>query len=147
MRRSLAALALVALALLAPRARADVFTPTCVGAQQCDNVTSFIVANNTTAVPVATHNAQVDGISAFNNSATPAYVKLYVGTSVTCGSGTPFWRGMIPSNSTNGDGFLDTNLNGDYYAGGITACVTTGIADNDTTSPAANTYIVNIRWK
>lgn len=146
--RALIAAGLCAAAiLLAPFARADNFAPICTVTLTCDNVKSFIVANNTTAIVVVGHTAQLDGIGAFNNSATTAYVKIYDEATGTCGSGTPTWRGEIPANSTSGDGFLDVSFGGDIYLTGITVCVTTGIADADTTAPAASTYIVNLRWK
>jgi hypothetical protein len=110
------------------------------------NVFSKIAANNTTAVPITTNRATVYSIDAFNNGTTIAYVKLYNGAA-TCGSGTPQARYMIPfGTSSAGGGFNLSNINGDVYVNGITMCITTGIADNDTSAPAASTYIVNVHW-
>jgi hypothetical protein len=109
-------------------------------------VKSFIVANNTTAVQICTANCRIYNVSAFNNSATIAYVKLYNAASATCGSGTPQWRGMIPS-SASGAGFSMVDVNGDSYSLGGWICVTTGQADNDTGAPAATTYIINVHYK
>lgn len=111
-------------------------------------VKSVLVANNTTAVVIKPSGGTVYSIDAFNNSATIAYVKLYNTTGVTCGTGTPYARYMIPFGaSSSGGGFSIPNINGDAYLSGITLCVTTGIADNDTGAPAAGAYIVNIHYK
>lgn len=112
------------------------------------NITSTIVLNNTTAIPITTKSSTVYSIDAFNNSTTLAYVKLYNAASATCGSGTPIARYMIPfGTSSSGGGFNLSNVNGDAYPFGITMCVTTGIADSDTGAPAGTTYIVNLHWK
>lgn len=112
------------------------------------NVTSTIVANNTTAIPITTKSAVVYQVDAYNNGTTIAFVKLYNAATATCGSGTPIARYMIPfGQSSSGGGFVTPNINGDAYINGITMCITTGIADNDTGAPAASTYIVNVHWK
>jgi hypothetical protein len=55
---------------------------------------------------------------------------------------------MIPFGaSSSGGGFNVSNINGDAYGLGIVMCITTGIADNDTTAPAASTYIVNVHFR
>lgn len=111
-------------------------------------VTSTIVANNTTAIVIKATGGTVYSVDGFNNGAAIAYVKLYNASSATCGSGTPQARYLIPFGSaSNGSGFNISNINGDAYGNGIVMCVTTGIADNDTTAPAASTYIVNIHYK
>ena len=111
-------------------------------------VTSTIAANNTTAIVIKATSGTVYSVDAFNNGGTIAYVKLYNATSATCGSGTPQGRYMIPFGaSSSGGGFNVSNINGDAYGLGIVMCITTGIADNDTTAPAASTYIVNVHWK
>jgi hypothetical protein len=106
---------------------------------------SEIVANNTTSVAIDASPGQLYGISAFNNSATIAYVKLYNAAqgSTTCGSGTPVERFMIPASG----GFVKEIVQGDAFPTAITVCVTTGIADADTGAPAASTYIVNALYK
>lgn len=112
------------------------------------NISSNIAANNTTAIVITTKSSAVYSIDAFNNSTTIAYVKLYNAATATCGSGTPVARYMIPfGTSSSGGGFNLSNINGDEYVNGITMCITTGIADNDTGAPAASTYIVNLHWK
>ena len=111
-------------------------------------VSSTIVANNTTAVVIKPTGGTLYSIDGFNNSTTIAYIKLYNATSATCGSGTPQARYMIPFGaSSSGGGFSISNINGDAYGLGIVMCVTTGIADNDTSAPSASTYIVNLHYK
>lgn len=112
------------------------------------NVSSYIAANNVNSIVVTTKSSVVYSIDAFNNSTTLAYIKLYNASSATCGSGTPQARYMIPfGTSSSGGGFGLPNINGDSYVNGITMCITTGIADNDTGAPAAGTYIANIHFK
>lgn len=111
-------------------------------------VSSYIAQNNTTAIVVKPTYGTVYSVDAFNNSTTLAYVKLYNAATATCGSGTPVARYMIPfGTSSSGGGFNLSNINGDVYPFGITMCITTGIADNDTGAPTASTYIVNIHLK
>lgn len=112
------------------------------------SVKSYISVNNTTAVVIKATGGTVYSVDAFNNGGTIAYVKLYNAATATCGSGTPQARYMIPFGATSsGGGFNVSNINGDAYANGIVMCITTGIADNDTSAPAASTYIVNVHLK
>ena len=108
---------------------------------------STLTPNNTTAVVVKGSAGQLGKLEVFNNSANFAYLKFYNATSATCGAGTPVARYMIPGNSTNGAGFITTDAIGDAYSTGITYCLTTGYADNDTTAPAAGNFIVNVHYK
>lgn len=111
-------------------------------------VRSVIAANNTTAIVISATPGTVYSVDAFANGTTIAYVKLYNAASATCGSGTPQARYMIPFGaSSSGGGFNVSNINGDAYGTGIVMCITTGIADADTTAPAASTYIVNVHYK
>lgn len=109
------------------------------------SVYSAIVPNNTTSTVVKAGAGQLYGAQVFNNNSTIAYLKLYNAAqgSTTCGSGTPIARYMIPALS----GFVYSEPNGLAFSTAITACVTTGIADNDTTAPAASTYLVNVTYK
>ena len=110
-------------------------------------VTSTIVANNTTPVTIKSTRGTVYNIEGFNKSTTPAYIKLY-NILPTCGTTIPVARYQIPAaNGLSGNILTINNVNGDAYFDGIYLCVTTGIADNDTTAPAASTYIVNIHFK
>lgn len=121
-------------------------------------VRSLISVNNTTAVIIKSGVAgansptpsTVYSVDGFNNGASLAYLKLYNQTpsTVVCGTTTPYARYLIPyGTSSSGGGFNISNINGDAYLNGITACITTGIADNDTGAPAANQFIVNIHYK
>jgi NAD(P)H-dependent flavin oxidoreductase YrpB (nitropropane dioxygenase family) len=109
------------------------------------NVTSILVAANTTATVVTASKATLYEIEAFNNSTTIAYVKVYNAATATCGTGTPQARYMI-SSSANPQPLM-VNINGDAYVNGITVCVVTGYADNNTSAPSASEYIVNLHWK
>jgi hypothetical protein len=107
------------------------------------------VANNTTSFAVDASPGQLYGIEAYNNGSTIAYIKLYNAAqgSTTCGSGTPVYQGMIPAPTAGGGGYISMNVQGLAFSTAITACVTTGFADNDTTAPAASTYVVNFLYK
>lgn len=107
------------------------------------------VANNTTSVAIDASAGQLYGIEAFNNSSVIAYVKLYNAAqgSTTCGSGTPVYQGMIPAASSGGAGYVSMNGYGAPFSTAITACITTGFADNDTTAPAASAYVLNVFYK
>lgn len=113
-------------------------------------VTSSIIANNINPITINNGPGSVYSLDGFSNNTTLVYVKLYnaLPANVTCGSGTPQARYMIPyGSSSSGGGFTIPNINGDAYGVGITMCVTTGIADNDTGAPAASAYIVNVHYK
>lgn len=116
------------------------------------SIQSAIVANNTTSVAVGTSAAhQLYGIDAYSlSSATPAFIKLYNATqgSTTCGSGTPVARFMIPaSGGTSGSGAIFHDANGIAFSTALTYCITTGIADADTSTPAASTYLIDVSYK
>jgi hypothetical protein len=106
------------------------------------------VAANTTSVAIDASPGQLSGIEAFNNSTTIAYIKLYNAAqgSTTCGAGTPVYQGMIPAAAAGGS-TVSMNGYGIAFSTAITACVTTGFADNDTTAPAASTYVINYFYK
>lgn len=116
------------------------------------SIQSAIVANNTTSVAVGTSAPhQLYGIDGYSiSSATPAFIKLYNAAqgSTTCGSGTPVARFMIPaSGGTAGSGAIFHDANGIAFATALSYCITTGIADADTSAPAASTYVVNVSYK
>lgn len=111
---------------------------------------SVIVPNNTTSVALKASAGQLYGIEAFSiSAATPIYIKYYntAQGSVTCGSGTPVWRQMVPATGATGSGFVIDHPNGRAFSTAITYCITAGILDSDTTAPAANSYIVNFLYK
>jgi hypothetical protein len=90
------------------------------------------------------------GIDGFSIAATqPAWIKFYDATqpSLVCGTGTPKLRYMIPGQGVGGSGVIMHEPNGIGFATGITACVTTGIADADVGTPAAATYTFNATYK
>lgn len=97
-------------------------------------------------MPVITGNHWVTSVEVFNNNTTVAWLKLYDAATATCGSGTPVARYMIPGNS-NGAGGIANYAIQDRYINGIVACVTTGIADSDTSAPAATTYVWQVHWR
>lgn len=113
------------------------------------STTGNIAANNTTAVVVKGSAGTLYGVQLYGLGSAPAYLKIYNATSATCGSGTPVKRLMIPAASTaaNGAGSnVAFGAAGVAFGTGITYCVTTSIADNDTTAPAASTFLINIDW-
>lgn len=110
--------------------------------------TRTLIPNNTTNVIIKASAGQVYKIRATNNSSTIAYIKLYDAATATAGAGTPVDTIMIPAATAGGAGIAD--LYGDIgvaHATGITFIVTTGIADADTTAPAASAYIVTVFYK
>lgn len=113
------------------------------------SISRLQVAANTTSVAIKASAGQLYGIQAFNNGTAIAYIKLYNATqgSTTCGSGTPVYQGMIPAPSSGGGGYVSANDLGIAFSTAITVCVTTGFADNDTTAPAASTYVINFTYK
>ena len=111
---------------------------------------SNILANNTTSVAIKASPGQLFHFEGWNiSAATPVWIKLYDATQAgtTAGSGTPKWRIMIPSAGVTGAGVVSMDMNGIPFGTAITYVAVTGIADNDTTAPAAATYAVNFGYK
>lgn len=112
--------------------------------------TGNIVPNNTTGVLLKGGSGEVWSVQLGGIGAAPAYLKLYDKTAApTCGTDTPVKRLIIPAAATAA---LGASVTMDFPRGirfqlGIGYCVTTGIADNDTTAPAAATFLVNIDWR
>lgn len=114
------------------------------------SVKSIIVANNTTSVAVKASAGQLYGITGSSiSTATPVFVKFYNASqgSTTCGSGTPVEREQIPAPGVSGGGTNIPLMPGVAFGTAITVCVTAGIGDADTTSPAASTYLLNVFYK
>lgn len=112
------------------------------------SMSSTLTPNNNTAVVVKASAGQLYHVECYNNSAVIAYVKFYNATSATAGSGTPVWRTMIPAPAAGGGGgFVSVDVNGLAFGTGITYVCVTDYADNGTTAPAANAYIVNVAYK
>lgn len=113
---------------------------------------SAIVANNTTSVAVKASAGQVYGVDAFSISGTsvPVFLRFYdtAQGSVTCGTPTPKMRNVIPSSGGSaGSDMHWHDTNGVAFATAVTVCITAGMADNDTTAPAASTYTYVISYK
>lgn len=108
-----------------------------------------VVANNTTAIIVKASAGQVFGVHGYSISAsTPIFLKFYNATAQTCGTGSPVWEEVVPaSGGTAGSGMVAHDANGLAFGTGIAMCITAGIADNDTTAPAASTYIVDVAFR
>jgi len=108
-----------------------------------------IAPNNTTGINLKASAGTVYGVQIGGIGSAPAYLKLYnKATAPTCGTDTPIKRLIIPAASTAALG-AGSNISfpvGVAFSLGIGYCVTTGIADADTTAPAASTFLVNIDW-
>lgn len=92
---------------------------------------------------------QVYWIHAMNLTAATLYLKIYNATAanVIVGTTTPVLTFPIATQGdTNGAGFTFSVPNGIAFSTAITAAVTTGIADNDTTGPAANGCVLNLGY-
>lgn len=92
---------------------------------------------------------QIYWIHAMNLTAATLFLKIYNATaaSVTVGTTTPVLTFPIPTQGdTNGAGFVFSITNGVAFSTAITVAVTTGVADSDTTGPAANGCVVNIGY-
>jgi hypothetical protein len=114
------------------------------------STTGNIAANDTVAVVVKASPGIVYGVQLGNIGAVPGYLKLYDATSATCGTGTPVKRLQVPAAATAANGAsvpYEFGLSGVKFSTGITYCFTAGLADSDTTAPAASSYLINIDWK
>lgn len=92
---------------------------------------------------------QVYWIHAINLGTAPRYLKIYNATaaSVTVGTTTPDLTFPIPSQGdANGAGFTLSIANGIAFSTAITIAATTGVADNDSGAPDANSVIVNLGY-
>lgn len=92
---------------------------------------------------------QVYKVDVFNNSATVNYIRLYNAASGFngCNSATNLvWQGIIPA-STSGAGLSSSWDLGIAFGTGISICVTSGYATNDTTNATASALIVNVGYK
>ncbi len=92
---------------------------------------------------------QVYRIVATNNSATINYLRLYdIASGFNgCGSATSLITQIAIPASTSGAGFVDNNTMGITFATGISICVTSGYATNDTTNATASAMSVSIGYK
>ena len=119
-------------------------TPT-VGTTGGATMFTLTAANTTNATNIKASAGQVYDITAYNNSATLAWVSFYNNSGTpTCGSSI-VWQTMIPANSTSGAGAVEIHPNGLLFSSGIAICVTTGIAG--TGAVAATAYVINVGYK
>jgi hypothetical protein len=91
---------------------------------------------------IKSSGGQVFGYYIFNAHTATQYVKLYnaAAANVTVGTTTPWMTIPIPA----GAAANLLGVAGIAFATGITIAATTGVADNDTGAPSANTVIANI---
>lgn len=113
----------------------------------CDEATakSFIVTNNTTSVAVSASGVRFCGATGYGVAAsTPVWIKLYniAQGSNTCGANTPVDRVLVATAATGNGAINPAHSVG--YGTAMSVCVTAGIADADTTAPAASSYVVTI---
>lgn len=94
-------------------------------------------ANNVTGITVKATPGTLYGFTLFNSSAAKTYVKFYDATSITVGTTTPFMTIGINA-ASHRDIFMPYPM---WFGTGIMIGITTGIADNDTTAPAANDVV------
>lgn len=92
---------------------------------------------------------QIYWIHAINLSASVLYLKIYnvLAAGVTVGTTVPDLTFPIPTQGdTNGAGFTLSIPNGIEFGTAITIAATTGVADNDSGAPGANTVVVNLGY-
>lgn len=106
---------------------------------------TLTAANSTNATNLKASAGQLYHVTAYNNSATLAWISFYnnAGTP-TCGTSIVY-QVMIPANSTSGAGAIDDVPSGLTFSTGIAYCITTGIAG--TGSVAATSYVANFAYK
>lgn len=100
-------------------------------------------------VNIKNGSGNVYKITATNNSATINYLRLYdAATGFNgCNSATNIKYQMAIPASTSGTGFVDQWNQGMQFSTGISICVTSGYATNDTTNATASAMSVNIGYK
>jgi hypothetical protein len=93
---------------------------------------------------VKTSAGQLFGWYLFNAAATTHYVKLYNATAanVTVGTTTPVLTIPVPAGAA-ANVFVPHGI---AFGTAITAAATTGVLDNDTGAPAANTVVANLLY-
>ena len=92
---------------------------------------------------------QVYWVHAINQSSAVLYLKFYDDTAanVIVGTTVPDLTFPIPTQGdSNGAGFTLSIPNGIAFGTAITVAATTGIADNDSGAPGANTVILNLGY-
>lgn len=162
-------------AVLVPGVNAFVTNTNANGQAASASSSPVVIASDQSAVPVNTQPATSGGLSNYfvqptasdnhavikagagqvfkisitNNSATVNYVRLYNATTGFngCNSATNLiYANAIPANTAVG-GIADSWNQGLAFATGISICVTSGYATNDTTNATATAMDVNIGYK
>ncbi len=111
------------------------------------SISRTLSANNTTALTAKGSAGQLYGFVITNTNASARFVKFYNATSASVGTTTPVITLVIPGNA-NGAGMVAAEwVSGIAFSTGIQYGITTGVADNDTGSPAANEVVVNAFYK
>lgn len=119
-------------------------TPATSGGHSISRVISAASTNATSAKASA---GQVYGWFISNTNAAPRYLKLYNKASApTVGTDTPAMTVLIPGNAA-GAGANVEFTNGIAFGTGIAYAITTGVADSDVGSVAANEIVINLLYK
>lgn len=126
--------------------------PVTESASTTNGATPFhlVAANSNNSTALKASPGTVYGVQVFGIGSAPAYLKFYDKASApTCASDAVVTQVMIPAASTaaNGAGAVVSVSVGKKFSAGIAFCIVTGIADNDNTSVAAATFVVNIDYK
>lgn len=102
-----------------------------------------------TPVDVKGSAGTVYGITVFNMTASPFYIKFYnETTSVNRSTHTPVLRFAVPANaSSSGAGFVFNVPQGLAFGFKIQYAITTGVADTDTSGISSGDAVVNIAYK
>ena len=102
-----------------------------------------------TPVDVKDSAGTVYGITVFNMTASPFYIKFYnETTSVNRSTHTPVLRFAVPANaSSSGAGFVFNVPQGLAFGNQIQYAITTGVADTDTSGISSGNAVVNIAYK
>lgn len=84
-----------------------------------------------------------------NRSAADIFVKFYnsAASGVTIGSTTPVLTFCVPGNSVSHVGAAVLSDRGITFSSGITVACLTGVADSNTSGPAANECVANIFYE
>ena len=95
-----------------------------------------------TGVLIKDAKSQIFSMVLCNTAASINYVKLYDKVTAPANTDTPTHTIALQANQT-----LSVSVGqGIEFVSGIGMRATTGVADNDNTSPAANAVIVDIHW-
>ena len=102
-----------------------------------------------TPVDVKSSAGTVYGITVFNMTASPFYIKFYdEAVAVNRATHTPVLRFAVPANaSSSGAGFVFNIPQGLAFGSQIQYAITTGVADTDTTGISSGEAVVNIAYK